>query len=225
MTWKNFRTSSLGRTRRCLGLALALGLAPPVLAAGDGDPIGQIGSAVPYEGDARVAVGPDADGHPVCFTRETGDNHRLDIGIGTAGAFVRLEAADSDGAAAMPQAPLQIYAGEQQVADGKATDRFNVLKAFTGTARFLRFTGPAPGFVVVADGNPAPFLEVVAAARRQFLVVASQQDPRAIDYVAVYDFTPEAAGAVIACATRHVPADAPAQGTPHLAPALPASLW
>lgn len=206
-----------------LGLALALSLAP--LARADSDPVGGIAGAAPFEGGGGVLVGTDVSGRAVCYVRETGDSHRLDIGIGEVGAFVRLEAGDSDPGAVAPQAPLLVYAGQQESEEGKATDRFAILKSYKGTARFLRFAAPQPGWIVMASGDPAPFLAVVAAAHRQFLVVESQQQPRAADYVAVYDFTPDAAAKLVACAARHVPAADPGRRLSRLAPTLPAELW
>lgn len=202
----------------CTPLAL-----PPALAASD--PIGALDGAVPLDGGGGVLVGADAAGRAVCFVRETGDSHHLDIGMGSGGAFVRLETPDADPAATPLLPPLQVYAGEQQIEDGKATDRFTVLKAFTGTAGFLRLAAPASGFLVKAEGDSAPFLEVVAAARGHFLVVQSQALPQALDYVAVYDFTPEVASALLDCAAHHVPAAATGLRLHRLAPRLPGSLW
>jgi hypothetical protein len=205
-----------------LGLALALSLAP--LARAEGDPVGGIAGAAPFDGGGGVLVGTDASDRAVCYVRETGDSHRLDIGIGGAGAFVRLEAGDNDPGAVAPQAPLLVYAGQQESEEGKAADRFAILKSYEGTASFLQFAAPQPGWLLSATGDPAPFLEVVAAARRKFLVVESQQ-PRAVAYVAVYEFTPDAAAKLVACAARHVSAPEPGPHLPRLAPTLPAELW
>ena len=57
-------------------------------------------------------------------------------------------------------------------------------------------------FVLIAPRDAARFLAVVAAARRNFLVV-EQRTGGVRDYVAVYDFDRAAAEALLACRQRH----------------------
>lgn len=147
-------------------------------------------------------VGRDAGNRPVCFLREQGDTHRLDIGIGLEGAFVRLETPEPRDSTA--RNPVRIYAGLQQVKDGYATDRFMVLEAFGGAVRFLVPQADRGSFTIVATGDPLPFLAVVAAARGNFLVIDSREPPPSREYAAVYDFDRPAADALVACARQHL---------------------
>lgn len=208
-----------------LDACVLLAFSPMVHAQPTQDPIGPLSKASPSAEDNTVLIGKDPGGMPVCFTREQGDSHHLDIGVSTAGAFVRLESADSADAPPASGGAVRIYAGEQLIEGGKATDRFTVLKAYEGAASYSQLSGDSPGFLVVAAGDPVPFLEVVVAARRQFLVAEAQGEPRGIDYVSIYDFDAVAAKAVMACAVRSVAKAAPGPQTQQLNPVLPSPLW
>ncbi len=157
---------------------------------------------VAAQGNAPVLVGRDADNRPVCFLREKGDTHQLDIGIGRAGAFVKLDTPEPRDTTA--RNPVRVFAGDEIVVNDKSTGRFKVMAAFDGEARL---TVPSPdraSFLLHATGDPAPFLATVAAARGKFLVVESRGKPGELEYVAVYDFDPAAAQALLACARSNV---------------------
>ena len=207
-------------------IALCAALTVPLAAAADeADPIGVLDEARTSEAANSVLIGADRAGGPVCFVRETGDSHHLDIGLASSGAFVRLEAPDSDADARAPAPPLRVYAGEQLIEGDMATDRFTAVLSFAGTARFARFAEPQKGFVILADDDSAGFLDVVAAARGRFLVAESMQAGGGLDYVAVYDFNAETAAALAACAAANVKTKDSAPRVRDLAPTLPSPLW
>ena len=166
------------------------------------DPIGLIGRSASFDRAHSVMQGVDATGRPVCYFRETGDSHHLDIGIGMPGAFVRLDTPEPREATA--RGPVRVFAGLQQVENGKATDRFMALATFDGPVEFHVPRGDQLGFVLVAGGDAAAVLAVVAAARPNFLVVESRQPPVVREYVGVSDFDASTAQALLACAKRYV---------------------
>lgn len=174
----------------------------PAAAQADRDPVGEIRQGAAASVGHDVLVGRDAANRPVCFRREQGDSHRLDIGIGADGAFVRLDTPEPRESTA--RSPVRVYAGLQQVEDGKATERFMVLAPFAGEVRFFVPQADRASFTILATGDPAPFLAVVAAARDNLLVIDSRQPPPAREYVAVYAFDRAAADVLIACARQHV---------------------
>ena len=157
---------------------------------------------VAAQGGATVLVGRDADNGPVCFLREKGDTHQLDIGIGRAGAFVKLDTPEPRDTTA--RNPVRVHAGDEIVVNDKSSGRFKLLATFDGEARL---TVPKPdraSFLLQATGDPAPFLATVAAARGKFLVIESRNKPGELEYVAVYDFDRTAAQALLACARANV---------------------
>lgn len=186
----------------CWLLVAAMANALPAGALADTDPIGAIRAVGRFDGGHGVMLGRNAAGRTVCYVREQGDSHRLDIGVGPQGGFVRLETPEPRDATA--RNPVRVFAGVQQVENDKATDRFMSLKTFAGTPAFHIPRQDLLGFVIVADGDPAAFLDVVAAARRNFLVIESRQAPVTREYVGIGDFDPAAAAALAACARRHV---------------------
>ena len=179
---------------------IAAGL--PASAQTGADPIGFINRAGSFDRSRAVMQGVDASGRPVCYFQEQGDSHHLDIGIGKPGAFVRLDTPEPRGATA--HRPVKVFAGLQQVENGKATDRFMSLATFEGAVEFQVPRSDLMGFVIVAPGDPAAFLSVVAAARPNFLVVESRQPPIVREYVGVSDFNEATAQALLACAARYV---------------------
>jgi hypothetical protein len=189
---------------RITSLILALPLAATALAAvaeAPVDPIGVIRQTGHYAADPRILTGRDATGEPVCYVLEQGDSHRLQIGTSAKGAFVRLDTPEPRDLP-VPQAPVRIYAGLQQTAAGRATDRFAALKTFSGEVAYGVPRADQGGFVLVASSEIADFLAVVAAAKGNFLVVDSRSG-EARDYVAVYEFDQRAAEALIACRPTH----------------------
>jgi len=178
-------------------LVLPLLLCVPGLAAhAQTDPVGPVSQTGRYEGGQSGLLGRDSAGRTLCFRREEGSSHRLDIGISRQGAFVRLETPEPREATARD--PVRVYAGQRG-----AGDRFAVLAAYDGAARHFVANPSSSGFTLVAT-DAAAFLAVVAAARDHFLVVESRQPPAARESVAIYDFTRAAGEAMLACAARHV---------------------
>lgn len=167
----------------------------PAHGQGAVDPVGRITQATRHPGGKGVLVGRDVRGGSVCFKREEGDTHRLDIGIGDMGAFVRLETPEPRDAT--PQAPLRVYAGLQETEGERYTGRFRALLVYEGEVAYAVPDRTLAGFVLVAS-DPANFLPVVAAARENFLVV-EQRRSAVRDYVAVYEFDRAAVQAVMAC--------------------------
>ena len=182
-------------------VAAAMGASLPATGQTDGDPVGPIRASTPFEGGRGVIVGRDAAGRSICYVREQGDSHQLDVGIGPQGAFVRLDTPEPRDSTA--RNPVKVFAGVQQAENGKATDRFMSLKTFAGTVSFYVPRKDLLGFVIVAEGDPAAFLAVLAAARHNFLVVESRQPPVAREYVGIGDFDLPTAQALVACARRH----------------------
>lgn len=97
---------------------------------------------------------------------------------------------------------MRVYAGLQQTENGRATDRFMVLKPYAGEVSYVVPTPGRGSFTLVAAGAPDAFLAVVAAAGGNFLVI-EQRRPPVRDYVAIYDFNEPAATALAACRQRH----------------------
>ena len=181
-------------------LAALLAAVVPAAAQSARDPIGRIAPTGRFDGGSKVQLGRDAAGRPVCFVREEGDSHRLDIGIGAGGAFVRLETPEPRDATPVP--PVRVYAGLQQTENGRATERFMVLKPYDGEVTYIVPTPGQGSFTLLAAGAPDAFLAVVAAAGGNFLVI-EQRRSAIRDYVAIYDFNEQAAAAVAACRQRH----------------------
>jgi hypothetical protein len=188
-----FRTALL-----CLTATLVV--ASPGAAQVAVDPIGKITPTGRFDGSTKVQLGRDPAGRTVCFVREEGDSHRLDVGISAGSAFVRLETPEPRDATPVP--PVRVYAGLQQTENGRATDRFMVLKPYEGEVAYIVPTPGQGSFTLLAAGSPDAFLAVVAAAGGNFLVI-EQRRPAVRDYVAIYDFNEQAAAAVSACRQRH----------------------
>jgi len=160
------------------------------------DPLGPITQTGRYEGGQGVLLGRNSAGRTVCFRREEGSSHRLDIGVSPHGAFARLDSPEPRESTARD--PVRVYAGQRGPGE-----RFAVLAAFDGNARHSVPNASSSGFTLIAT-EAALFLAIVAAARGQFLVIESRQPPQTREYVAIYDFTRVAGEAVLACAARHV---------------------
>lgn len=183
-----------------LFVCAALAVVQPVQAQIGADPIGAIVQTGRYQGGRDILIGRDAGGGTVCFRREEGDSHRLDIGVGAMGAFVRLDTPEPRDA--LPGLPVRVYAGVEEVRNDRSTGRFTSLLAHDGEVAYTVPDRKLARFVLIAPGDAARFLAVVAAARRNFLVV-EQRTGGVRDYVAVYDFDRAAAEALLACRQRH----------------------
>jgi len=174
--------------------------ATPATAQDTFDPIGRLVETGRYSGRDSL-IGRDGTGRPVCFRREQGDTHQLDIGIGHMGAFVRLETPEPRDA--MPKPPVRVYAGAEEIRNERATGRFRQLTTFVGDIVYAVPDRARAGFTLLASPDPAGFLAVVAEARANFLVV-EQRDGRVRDYVAVYEFGPAAMQALLACLKNRI---------------------
>lgn len=175
------------------------------------DPIGSVTRTSTFDRARGIHVGKSIKGTPVCFFREEGSSHKLDIGIGSDGAFIRVEHGDGPlPPEAVPTSPLQLFAGKAMTklvdGDEKQTGEYKPLRIFGGSIDYISnlVTGFGSGFVVVSQGDPEAFLEIVALARGEFMVVQSASDPNKTDVVAVYKFTTKSVPTLSACARKHV---------------------
>jgi hypothetical protein len=192
---------------RCLPLpALAFAAAligsTAAMAADTSDPIGQLRRIARYDAAQKIDVGQSPGGLLACYFREEGSSHRLDIGVTGSRAFLRLEAPDDRDATPAP--PLNVFAGKSG-----PTDDYILIKNFDGA---VRFTMPRPersDFVLIAETEPRDFLQMVAAARGEFVVVQSRADPKAQNIVAIYHFSAKAIAPLLACAAERTAATAP----------------
>lgn len=95
-------------------LALSMAASGPVLAQSGSDPIGELKKTSTFDRVQHVDVAKSAKGTPVCYFREEGSSHKLDIGIGAFGAFIRVASGDGPlDASSIPQPPLKVFAGKE----------------------------------------------------------------------------------------------------------------
>jgi len=181
-----------------VAVALACVPACAAIAQERGDPIGPIAREALFDRAQRVNIGRTKSGKRVCYYREQGSSHSLDIGLGADAAFIRLETGDSRDAT--PRAPLRVFAGQRIERAGYATDQFTVLRAYPGQAGYYVPKPERGDFVLVAEGDGRAFLEMVARARNEFVVVQSIADPKSVDYVAIYQFNARVIPALLSCA-------------------------
>lgn len=180
-----------------IALTLLLGAATAA-AQSTADPIGAITPlTISRNHGAAVQTGRTAGGDTVCFMREQGDSHRLDIGVGRSGAFVRLESPEPP--AGQPTPPVRIFAGLQQIENDRATSHFLVLARYKGKVTLIAPSAERATKTILAT-DTAAFLDVVAAAKGQFIVVEGEGTDGDKDWFAVYDFDKAGAAALIACA-------------------------
>jgi hypothetical protein len=198
-------------------LLLLLAAAAPARAEGGRDPIGELHKTATFPGAQRIHVGKSNSGVQACFFREEGSSHRLDIGVRADGAFLRVESGDGPLPAEMiPKPPLRVFAGKDAtniIDDGvKSTGQYEPLRAYDDAVDYApnidsRMGG---GFVLLVKGDPKTFLDLVARARGEFIVVQSASRPKDVDVVAIYDFTASAARSLLDCAKQRLrasPAD------------------
>lgn len=74
--------------------ALSMTAISPAWPQGGSDPIGELKKTSTFDRAQHVDVAKSAKGKPVCYFREEGSSHTLDIGIGAAGAFIRVATGD-----------------------------------------------------------------------------------------------------------------------------------
>lgn len=189
-----------------LSLALfAASIGTPALAQTP-DPIGPLTKTQTFDRAQKINVGRTKSGKTVCYVREEGSSHSLDIGVAADGAYVRLETFDER--ETTPSPPLRIFAGKEitrrQGGNEFATGEFTVLQAYAGAFDYYVPNPKQDGFAAIAKGDAQAFLETVARANTQFLVVQSVAAPKAVNYVAIYNFKPAAIAPLLACAKERV---------------------
>ncbi len=176
------------------------------------DPIGSLTRTATFDRAKHVYVGKSKTGTVACYFREEGDTHRLDIGIAAAGAFVRLQTPEPRDVT--PSPPVRVFAGREKTrrsgGNEYATGEYTVLKAYDGD---IAFYAPRPShgdFTVIGKSDPAGFLAMVAAARREFVVVQSTGGDKSANIVAVYRFNAALVPVLLSCAkAQHLAAAAP----------------
>jgi hypothetical protein len=189
-----------------LGSAVATG---PVQSQGR-DPIGSLSKTSTFNSAQHISLGKSRNGKPVCFFREEGSSHRLDIGMTADGAFIRVEHGDgllAAGSIAKP--PLKVFAGKEltKLVDGdlKSTGEYEQFQIYGGAVDYAPnlSTEMGNGFAVIAKGDAKSFFEMVARARGEFVVVQSVSEPRNVDVIAIYKFNASAIPALLSCAQKH----------------------
>jgi len=175
------------------------------------DPIGNVKKVSTFDRAQGINVGKSATGKPVCFFREEGGSHQLDIGMSADGAFIRV--AHGDGplpAEEIPTAPLRLFAGKglTKLVDGdeKYTGTYQPMQTYSGSIEYVSNldTDFGSGFIVFTKEDAKSFLEMVAHARGEFVVVQSEAKAKRLDRVAIYHFSVNAIPALLSCAKQHV---------------------
>lgn len=197
----------------CLTVAvftLSMTAISPAWSQAGTDPIGELKKTSTFDRALHVDVAKSAKGKPVCYLREEGSSHKLDIGIGAVGAFIRVASGDGPlDAGYIPKPPLKVFAGKEltKLVDGdlKSTGEYEPFQVYDGAIEYVPnlHTGYGGGFVVVAKGDAKSFLDIVARARKEFVVVQSEAAPKNVDIIAIYNFNANAVSALLACAKKH----------------------
>jgi hypothetical protein len=195
--------------RDCISLAIvafASLLTSTAYSQERGDPIGALSKVSTFDHAQRVNVGKTKAGKIACYFREEGSSHSLDIGMTADGAFIRLETGDSR--ETTPTPPLRAFAGKQLSKrvgkDEYATDEYEILQEYGGGIEYYVPKFDTGDFVLVAKGDAKAFLEMVARAKTEFVVVQSTADKKKTDIVAIYNFTTAAITALLSCAKSRV---------------------
>ena len=182
------------------------------LAQAGGDPIGLPTDVSIFNRAQKIDVGRTAAGKTVCYFREQGSSHMLDIGVTADGAFLRL--VTSDPREATPPPPVRVFAGKQVTRGQYVTDEFTELQGFDKNVDYYTPRPDRGDIVLLAKYDAAGFLEMVARARGEFVVVQSTANPKVQDIVAIYHFKTSAIPTLLACLNARVQAAAPAQPAP-----------
>ncbi len=209
--------------RHCGSLALvaAVSLAANAAQAQQrGDPIGALTRIETFNRAQHIDVGRTAAGKLACYFREEGSSHRLDVGVTAEGAFLRLQAGEPR--EMTPRPPLRVFAGKQVTRGGRVTDDYTVLQAYEKNAAFYVPRPDQTDFVLVAQYDAAGFLEMVARARNEFVVVQSLADPKQVNIVAIYKFNANAIPALLSCLQARVHTAAAPQATAPVTESAPA---
>lgn len=170
------------------------------------DPIGPLKRIQIVDRAQKINFGRTPSGLVACYFREEDSSHSLDIGITTKGAYMRLDTGDSR--EVTPAAPLRIFAGKEntkQVGGNEySTGEFAVIQAYGGAFDYTIQKTDQDGFTVIAKGDAKAFLEMVAHANTQHVVVQSAANPKNVNYVAIYNFKAATIPALLACANARV---------------------
>ena len=94
------------------------------------------------------------------------------------------------------------------MADGdlKSTGEYLPIQIYEGEVDYVPNldTEYGGGFGVIAKSDPKSFFDMVASARKQFVVVQSTAAPKNVDIIAIYNFKANAIPALLACAKKAV---------------------
>jgi hypothetical protein len=185
-----------------LAIAFASLTAGAAVAQQRGDPIGELTKIATFDRAHHIDVGRTTAGKTACYFREEGSSHFLDIGLTADSAFIRLQAGEPRETTPVP--PLVLFAGKQSTKrvgkDEYATDEYEILQAYNGGFDYYIPNPDTDDFVVIAKGDATPFFEMVAHARKEFIVVQAAADKKKVNIVAVYNFTTAAIPALLSCA-------------------------
>lgn len=142
----------------CKNSCLLAGLAIAALGVGAalsqerGDPIGAVTQVGIFDRAQQVKVGKAKTDKPVCYFREQGSRHSVDIGVAADGAFIRLETGDSR--ETTPQPPLRVFAGKQMAKGEIRHQRFRDAAGVQGSNRVLRPEAQAGRLRDCCQGTP-----------------------------------------------------------------------
>jgi hypothetical protein len=201
-----------------LAISVVLGsvmAASPALSQGGVDPIGKLKKTATFDRAQRVDVGKSSKGNVVCFTEDydAGDAEFY-VGMSADGAFIRAEFGRALPKVPLPKPPLRIFAGKglTKLIDGdeKYTGEYAPLQGgaviYSGAVDYVPLldTIYGEGYVLVIKGDAKSFLETVARAREEFIVVQSISEPKDVDASAIYRFKASTISALLACAKKHI---------------------
>lgn len=191
------------RKRLCLAIVALVPLtAGPVFSQQRSDPIGAMIKVSVFDRAQQIFVGRMRSDQMACYVREEGSSHSLDIGVTADHSFIRLETGDSR--EATPTPPVRVFAGKQgsnRVGNNEyASDEYALLQEYVGDIEYFVPNPDRGDFVLVARGDAKAFLEMVARARTEFVVVQSATNKKSTDIVAIYKFTNAKVLALLSCA-------------------------
>lgn len=176
-----------------------------------GDPIGHLTKTSDFDRARGIGLGKSSKETPVCFFREEGGSHVLDIGMSAYGAFIRVEHGDGPlPVEAIPTSSLRLFAGKAITktvgGDEKNSGEYEPLLIYGGSIEYVPnlVTEFGNGFVVVSQDDPKSFFEMIARARGEFVVVQSVSEPKKLDLIAIYKFEPGSIPALLSCASKHI---------------------
>lgn len=187
---------------RFLSLTIAAALLGGNALAQTPDPVGPLTRVATFDRAQKINVGRTQSGKTACYFREEGSSHSLDIGVTAEGAYLRLETFDER--EITPSPPLRVFAGKEitrrQGNDEFSTGEFTVLNAYAGPFDYYAFDPQRDSFAAIAKGHAKTFLDMVAAANGQFVIVQSASNPKAVNYTAIYHFKQATIAPLLACA-------------------------